>query len=538
MTRSSLIAASAALNQTPLDWTGNRDRILRAIALARAEGADVLCLPELCVSGYGCEDSFHSESVAAYAMASLLEIAPHTQEMAVAAGLPVMHRGRLYNGVALMAGGRVVGFGAKRVLAGYGVYYEPRWFTPWKSGAVDWITLATPQGTQNVPMGDLAFNLDGVVVAFEICEEAWGRSTPPGGVSGKWSGRGDVETLAEAAPPEGAISSLETPPLPGGSRPFLETPPLPGGSRHSLETQPEMGGELSDGMADLILNPSASHFAFGKHSTTRNIVLEGSRESQAGYLYANLLGNESGRLIFDGSALVASGGTLLAATPRFSYAGVQVACAGVDIRANRLERRRRAYPPDMADRPPPRPVRVDFSFRQPLGLPPQAAPGALRQPEGNTPQPNGALHPPDGALHPPNTTSWDSALSPAENTRREFTRAVALGLFDYLRKSRSRGLMVSLSGGVDSSTVAVLGWAMIKLALAELGEEGLQAALGHIPGLDGLTGPDPARFARRLITTVYQATANSTPVTREAAASVARYLGVRHLELDVEPLVA
>ena len=42
-----------ALNQTPLDWDGNRDRILAAIATARKQRVGILCLPELCVSGYG-----------------------------------------------------------------------------------------------------------------------------------------------------------------------------------------------------------------------------------------------------------------------------------------------------------------------------------------------------------------------------------------------------------------------------------------------------------------------------------------------------
>mgnify|MGYP001614485170 CR=1 FL=1 len=58
-----LKVAGAALNQTPLDWPGNRARIVEALRAARAEGVQVLCLPELCISGYGCEDAFHGESV-------------------------------------------------------------------------------------------------------------------------------------------------------------------------------------------------------------------------------------------------------------------------------------------------------------------------------------------------------------------------------------------------------------------------------------------------------------------------------------------
>ena len=56
-------AACVALNQTPLDWDGNRDRITGALARAREEGARIVCLPELCVTGYGCEDAFQSPGV-------------------------------------------------------------------------------------------------------------------------------------------------------------------------------------------------------------------------------------------------------------------------------------------------------------------------------------------------------------------------------------------------------------------------------------------------------------------------------------------
>ena len=36
---------------------------VQAITEARRQGATVLCLPELCITGYGCEDAFHSPSV-------------------------------------------------------------------------------------------------------------------------------------------------------------------------------------------------------------------------------------------------------------------------------------------------------------------------------------------------------------------------------------------------------------------------------------------------------------------------------------------
>ncbi|NIR97046.1 MAG: NAD+ synthetase, partial [Gammaproteobacteria bacterium] len=213
-----LKVAGAALNQTPLDWEGNRARIVEAIRQARAAGVQVLCLPELCVSGYGCEDAFHGEWVAEESLRSVAQLLPETRGLAVAVGLPLIHQQNLYNCAALLVDGRVAGFFAKQVLAGYGVYYEPRWFKAWPAGVVSehlW------EG-QAYPIGDLVFDLGGVRVGFEICEDAW--------------------------------------------------------ARRGIAANPVAG------RADLLLNPSASHFAFGKYGTVRGIVQEGSRQGHAVYL--------------------------------------------------------------------------------------------------------------------------------------------------------------------------------------------------------------------------------------------------------------
>src|SRR6185437_7149017 len=93
---------------------------------------------------------------------------------------------------------------------------------------------------------------------------------------------------------------------------------------------------------DIIVNPSASHFAFDKFAVRQRFVVEGSRAFGVAYLYANLLGNEAGRVIYDGGALIASGGELCARGRRFSFHDVELATAVVDIEANRREQARRA----------------------------------------------------------------------------------------------------------------------------------------------------------------------------------------------------
>ena len=125
-----IILASAALNQTPLDWEGNKARILDSISEARKQGAMVLCLPELAISGYGCADWFHAPWVIAHSKQLLEEIAPATKGMAVCVGLPIEWRNRIYNGAAFVVDGAVAGIVCKQFLASDGVHYEPRWFVP------------------------------------------------------------------------------------------------------------------------------------------------------------------------------------------------------------------------------------------------------------------------------------------------------------------------------------------------------------------------------------------------------------------------
>ena len=128
--------------------------------------------------------------------------------------------------------------------------------------------------------------------------------------------------------------------------------------------------------------------------------------------------------------------------------------------------------------------------------------------------------------------AWEQSAKLKEE---ELTRAVALALFDYLRKSYSGGFVISLSGGADSSACACLVGYMAAAALAELGPEELGSRLSHLKWAE--VPESPAELTRRLLTCVYQATRNSSQTTHDAARVVAEGLGAQHLELDVDQLV-
>ncbi len=427
---------AAVLNQTPLDWDGNAKNVNAAVARAREEGVSLLCLPELCVTGYGCEDAFLSAGVQSTAVDVLLdEILPSTQGLAVALGLPLQFRKALFNVVAFLVDGRIAGFVAKRFLAGDGLHYEPRWFKPWPEGGRVEVELRG----ELYPLGDFYFTCDGVSVGFEICEDAWVARRP--------------------------------------------------------------GSRLAARGVDILLNPSASHFAFGKHEIRRRFVVEGSRAFGVSYVYANLLGNEAGRVIFDGGSLIASAGSFLAEGRRFSFADMELVTSVVDVDETRmLQARSASYQPDLDPRPGDQ-VRVDFAF-------PAASVDRAK----------------------PEVASWERGTRLKEE---ELSRAVALGLFDYLRKSRSRGFVVSLSGGADSAATSCLVALAVRLSLADLGPDAFCEKLAYL----GLDDPTAEAVIRRLLVCVYQATRNSSETTRNAARAVAESIGAEFYELDLDAIV-
>ena len=115
--------AAGVLNQTPLAWESNRKNILNSIESARQQSVSILCLPEMCISGYGCEDAFYSTGVHATAQEILCEIAPQTKSMAVAVGLPVMYAGGVFNCACMLVDGKIIGLVAKQHLAGDDIHY-------------------------------------------------------------------------------------------------------------------------------------------------------------------------------------------------------------------------------------------------------------------------------------------------------------------------------------------------------------------------------------------------------------------------------
>lgn len=430
---------AACVNQTPLAWDKNKRNILDAIEDARHRGISMLCFPELCIPGYGSEDAFYALHTIERSWEMLGEIIPHTRGMIVSLGLPTLYNNSLFNTAALVVDGKLLGLVAKRFLAGDGIYYEPRWFKPWPQD----VQVTIPYHGEEIPLGDLFFDVGGVRLGFEICEDAWVAKRP--------------------------------------------------------------GSALALHGVDVIFNPSGSHFAFKKFEVRKRFVLEGSRAFGVTYIYSNLLGLEEGRAIYDGGALLATGGRLVAAGARLTFDDWRVTSAVIDVEATRLTRARtHSFTPDFAARPMER-VTAEFDFPD-------------IEPEYN----------PTVQV----AETWENSPNLKEE---EFSRAVALALFDYLRKSWSNGFVVSLSGGADSAAVVTLVALMVRLGVESIGREAFLDKLFYIKGLQDKTTNE--EMVHALLTTAYQSTRNSGDVTRTAASTLAEALGAEHFELDVDEVV-
>jgi NAD+ synthase (glutamine-hydrolysing) len=377
----------ATLNQTPIDWSSNVATIIAAIEEAKKQHVKILCLPELCLTGYGCEDLFLSDWVSEKAWIHLQSIIPHCKNITVNIGLPIRIDRATYNGACVISHQKIIGIALKQNLAKDGVHYEPRWFNAWPADTVNEVEI----NEHKIQVGDLVFEAEGIRFGFEICEDAWQKEKRP-------------------------------------------------------------GYRLCDRGVDLILNPSASHFAMGKSELRqKEVVMEGSQKFNCAYVFSNLLGNEAGRMIYDGDIIIGQCGTIVALNNRLSFKNFNL-------------------------------VSADIHFEKP--------------------EKTVASIPTDG-----------------KERNEEMVRAASLALFDYVRKSKAKGFVLSLSGGADSSLCAVLVAEMVRRGIRELGFEKFATTLNL------KNAATEKEAMAQLLTCAYQGTRNSSQQTLLAARELALSIG-------------
>ena len=259
------------------DCEYNRAEITALIDKAYAAGVRILALPELCITGYTCQDLFFQQALLDGALNALREITEHTagSDMLISVGCPLRFRGELYNCAVVLKDGKILGVVPKKFLPNYNEFYEKRHFTAAPEGQFD-IELFG----ESVPFGlGLLFEcrtMPELVFAAELCEDLWAAEPP-------------------------SIS-------------------------------------LALGGATIIANLSASNETIGKDMYRRELVNSQSARLLCGYVYASAGSGESTQdLVFGGHDIIAENGIILAESKLYST-GLTV--TEIDVQKLASERRR------------------------------------------------------------------------------------------------------------------------------------------------------------------------------------------------------
>ena len=170
-------AASPALRVA--DCAYNAQQIIAAMRAHAADGVQLLCLPEFCLTGYTCSDLFLQATLLQGAEKGLADILSASAELDILTlvGLPVRHNAKLYNCAAVICHGELLGLVPKTYLPNYGEFYEKRHFVPAMREA-ECIEFA---GQETLIGTDLLFackQLPDFVLGVEVCEDLWAPVPP------------------------------------------------------------------------------------------------------------------------------------------------------------------------------------------------------------------------------------------------------------------------------------------------------------------------------------------------------------------------
>ena len=268
----------------------NVDKIISQLEKCREEGVKVAVFPELCITGYTCQDLFFQNALLDKAMEGVVKIAKTTadSDMLVAVGVPVRANGKLYNCAAVIQDGEVRAFVPKTHLPNYNEFYEARHFAPYrgKCAAIDLREYGQLEFIP--PMEQTVFvceEIPELVVGFELCEDLW------------------------VADP--------------------------------------VSNYLAKAGATLICNLSASDEVIGKDSYRRQLVSNQSARLVAGYIYCSAGDGESTQdMVFSGHNIIAENGSILAESRLFEN-GITI--SEIDFKKLAFERRKISTYPASAE---------------------------------------------------------------------------------------------------------------------------------------------------------------------------------------------
>ena len=279
--------AAAVPHMRVADCKYNASEIKKQISEAVEEGVEVVCFPELSVTGYTCADLFFTQQLQRDALSALEEVCAYTRDLPiiVLVGAPLKVDNNLYNCAFVMTDGDVVGVVPKVNLPNTGEFYEKRWFSSGRDVLERNVNSIRPRiptielwGT-DVPFGiDLLFTTKDYSFGIEICEDLWS--------------------------------------------------PLPASTQLAIQG------------AEIIFNLSSSNCVTGKHEFRQRMITQQSARVHCGYVSTSSgIGESTTDIVFSGSTYIAENGDMLEIGDRFQMESSMI-ISEIDVERLRIDRQR------------------------------------------------------------------------------------------------------------------------------------------------------------------------------------------------------
>ena len=279
--------AAAVPHMRVADCQYNAAEIKKQITEAVQEGVEVVCFPELSITGYTCADLFFTQQLQKDALSALEEVCAFTRNLPIIVliGAPLKVDNNLYNCAFVMTDGDVVGVVPKVNLPNTGEFYEKRWFSSGRDVLENNVNSIRPRiptielWGNDVPFGiDLLFTTRNYSFGIEICEDLWS--------------------------------------------------PLPASTQLAIQG------------AEIIFNLSSSNCVTGKHTFRQRMITQQSARVHCGYVYTSSgIGESTTDIVFSGSTYIAENGEMLEIGERFQMNSSMI-ISEIDVERLRIDRQR------------------------------------------------------------------------------------------------------------------------------------------------------------------------------------------------------
>ena len=271
--------AHCNLNQSAIDFNGNKRRIFESIRRSRELKCTYRACQELEIPGYGCMDHFKELDTYKHSWEVLADMLEDPDLLAgdiiVETSMAVIHRGASFNCKIILFNRKIILIRPKLFLADGGAGNESRWFvaySPMNDNRLEQFLLpkriSEITGQTNCPFGIATIKTKDADISLEICEEVWRLNSP---------------------------------------------------SRSQILN------------SDILFGCNGSYFSIDKLKKRISTIKSGVQNFSGAYVYCNAVGCDGDRIYFDGANIVVQNGEIIDIGEKCSLEEVNVTTVVIDL---------------------------------------------------------------------------------------------------------------------------------------------------------------------------------------------------------------